>query len=1214
MIKQRIKTRKVSIIAVTSFVIALLIGTSAVFSPQFFTASAYSQSELAQAEEAESLARQKYEAAYSEVVELKAIDQKVDQAGQKKILDDAVIKFKEKLKSRLTEIADNTIDDIADVYSNILYTQEKKLEKTENILDNETTEMFALMDELEVDSKAFYDEYIEVFLDDRVDYSYIHETVSTLIVKSAGYIDFLLWDLYLDMENGNDIEEKRDKVHEAIAEEVTATEYLIKYDVPGWITSCIDHTVDDIMGDLEETWQEKLKTLVEIRQELYQYDYSVNPEAINYTKNTYKSVTFKINGDLDAIKKIEHFDMQKTPVWSDAYQANVIFGERISLDEDYVLESGENNTIILKIKNAFLDKQTQGDHIFRLYYMTENDNEYVSFIVSSLPQGWVEIESYDDGQDWPMLAESEYMEEVVSTTDVDVTEQSSEPSGFRFMWIIVLAIILFLIAAAILIFLIIYKKKKKSLKNESENDIIKKEKASKKEKSDKKEKSIKPKTKNKNRTKKNLLSLFLVLGTLVVSFSSLNAYAASGVSLSVSNIRYTIPGNPPTVKKFSMSGNTVTVSGWGITYDFDILGWKSTDPEVSWENITITGNGVSVAKGAEGKATFTTTNNPTSGTRTAGTITINSPAGKYTFTVKQYVITYDIIYNANGGIGAPAQQSKQHLINIKLSSVKPTREGYTFMGWATSSAADKPNYKSGKIYKTNKHLSLYAVWKPNKVTITWNPNGGSTVLAWPWKTVGEEIGKLPTTKRDNCDSEGWYTGSDETGRKIYTFTKVPVRSTTYYAKWKLKSEQKSENASLSASPTTMSFTYNSTEKQTVTVKGYEGNASKINYWKKLSVSMPNWITVSKDSKGKLSISVKENKKTQARSGNIVLKSYDGDLCKIDITQSGKPVAVSSVSLDRNSVSIDIGETVILRESVYPEDAANKRVEWTSSNETIAKVYPNGIVRGLKQGKVTITVTTSDGNKTAKCKVTVKPPSITVTPAYVTLHVGEKTNLDVEFTPSYYTNDSITWSSSFSLFPAAKVDSEGKVTAIRPGKTVITAKTNDGRKSTCTVKVVKKVESEDYKTKLMEDIKNFNPLNCSEEAVVDANYFSFYKGHLVIKHPFENLSSCSYAGVMFINGNINNYSLDDQVNVVKHEYGHCQQYDRMVREHGIIDGTIKYTLYAFLPSVSCYWLGVDEELYYSMPWDHEADLRGGTQSTDNYKKWSDDVYFWYSILT
>lgn len=112
--KQRIKTRKVSIIAVISFVIALLIGTSAVFSPQFFTASAYSQSELAKAEEAESLARHEYEKVKSEAAKLEAIKQGFDKAGQDKILADAVVKIKGNIKTKITEIVDSTIDDIAD--------------------------------------------------------------------------------------------------------------------------------------------------------------------------------------------------------------------------------------------------------------------------------------------------------------------------------------------------------------------------------------------------------------------------------------------------------------------------------------------------------------------------------------------------------------------------------------------------------------------------------------------------------------------------------------------------------------------------------------------------------------------------------------------------------------------------------------------------------------------------------------------------------------------------------------------------------------------------------------------------------------------------------------------------------------------------------------------------------------------------------------------
>ncbi len=71
------------------------------------------------------------------------------------------------------------------------------------------------------------------------------------------------------------------------------------------------------------------------------------------------------------------------------------------------------------------------------------------------------------------------------------------------------------------------------------------------------------------------------------------------------------------------------------------------------------------------------------------------------------------------------------------------------------------------------------------------------------------------------------------------------------------------------------------------------------------------------------------------------------------------------------MSIVKGKNIILKATVKPSNAADKFVTWKSSNKTIASVDKNGKVKGLKKGTVTITVTTKDGKKTAKCKVVVK---------------------------------------------------------------------------------------------------------------------------------------------------------------------------------------------------------------------------------------------------
>lgn len=72
--------------------------------------------------------------------------------------------------------------------------------------------------------------------------------------------------------------------------------------------------------------------------------------------------------------------------------------------------------------------------------------------------------------------------------------------------------------------------------------------------------------------------------------------------------------------------------------------------------------------------------------------------------------SYAVSYNANGGIGAPASQTKWHGRALALSSTRPTRAGYIFQGWATS-ASGAVAYQPGASYAGNAALALYAVWR-----------------------------------------------------------------------------------------------------------------------------------------------------------------------------------------------------------------------------------------------------------------------------------------------------------------------------------------------------------------------------------------------------------------------------------------------------------------------------------------------------------------------
>lgn len=74
-------------------------------------------------------------------------------------------------------------------------------------------------------------------------------------------------------------------------------------------------------------------------------------------------------------------------------------------------------------------------------------------------------------------------------------------------------------------------------------------------------------------------------------------------------------------------------------------------------------------------------------------------------------VTYAVTYNANGGVGAPATQTKTYGQTLVLSMTTPSRANYTFLGWSTSSTATSATYVAGGTYTANAAVTLYAVWQ-----------------------------------------------------------------------------------------------------------------------------------------------------------------------------------------------------------------------------------------------------------------------------------------------------------------------------------------------------------------------------------------------------------------------------------------------------------------------------------------------------------------------
>ncbi len=161
---------------------------------------------------------------------------------------------------------------------------------------------------------------------------------------------------------------------------------------------------------------------------------------------------------------------------------------------------------------------------------------------------------------------------------------------------------------------------------------------------------------------------------------------------------------------------------------------------------------------------------------------------------------FQVTYNANGGDGAPEPHIKNEGSSLSLSSTKPVRLGYTFLGWSENSVTTTADYKAGEEYKEDDNAILYAVWKKdepeNKVQVTYDANGGSGAPEPQTKQPATELtlsGQKPT--RPGYTFSGWSidrnaesaayeaggTYTDDTSITLYAVWKINTYTVTYDA-------------------------------------------------------------------------------------------------------------------------------------------------------------------------------------------------------------------------------------------------------------------------------------------------------------------------------------------------------------------------------------------------------------------------------------------------
>ncbi|MBQ3660093.1 MAG: Ig-like domain-containing protein, partial [Bacteroidales bacterium] len=174
-------------------------------------------------------------------------------------------------------------------------------------------------------------------------------------------------------------------------------------------------------------------------------------------------------------------------------------------------------------------------------------------------------------------------------------------------------------------------------------------------------------------------------------------------------------------------------------------------------------------------------------------------------------------------------------------------------------------------------------------------------------------------------------------------------------------------------------------------------------------------------------------------------------CAISVSEQIVIVEVTSVTIDRENLDLNKGESVQLTAVVKPDNARDKEVSWTSSNAGVAAVAQDGTVTAVGAGSATITAEAS--GKTDDCVVTVTVPvqGISLDREKATIFEGDELFLTATVLPDDASDPSVSWNSSDT--DVATV-SEGTVKAAGIGTAVITAKAGD-QAATCVVTVSKK---------------------------------------------------------------------------------------------------------------------------------------------------------------
>ncbi|MGX7245468.1 Ig-like domain-containing protein [Enterococcus quebecensis] len=161
--------------------------------------------------------------------------------------------------------------------------------------------------------------------------------------------------------------------------------------------------------------------------------------------------------------------------------------------------------------------------------------------------------------------------------------------------------------------------------------------------------------------------------------------------------------------------------------------------------------------------------------------------------------------------------------------------------------------------------------------------------------------------------------------------------------------------------------------------------------------------------------------------------------------SGNLVEPTDILVDRQKVTLNIGDSTDVKATVLPANTTNKQLHWDTTADQIATVDQNGTITGTGLGVTIIDVTSDNGKITEYIEVTVKnevsPKEIVLEQEQVELNIGDSIDIKATVLPENTTNKQLHWDTTDEGI--ATVDANGRITAVQSGSTSIRVTTDDG---------------------------------------------------------------------------------------------------------------------------------------------------------------------------